>query len=138
MEGPVLIVDDNPDNLLLTSILLESEGFEVATAEDGERALGLLESLRPRMILMDVQMPIMDGLEVTRRLRMNPEFETVTIIALTAYAMTGDQEKALAAGCDGYITKPVDTRTFSKQVREYLERGPRDAARLPEYSASRE
>ncbi len=117
----VLIVDDNPDNQELTRILLECEGFEVAVAEDAAQALGLLETMHPRLILMDVQLPGIDGLELTRRLRAQEAFRDVVIVALTAYAMIGDEESARSAGCDGYISKPIDTRTFGGKVREYLD-----------------
>ena len=117
----ILLVDDSPDNLILTQFLLESEGFDVCTAEDAEQALKVLTTYRPCLILMDVQLPGMDGLELTRLLRMDPTWNDVMIVALTAYAMKGDEESALAAGCDGYITKPIDTRTFASLVRDYLQ-----------------
>jgi two-component system, cell cycle response regulator DivK len=116
----ILIVDDNPDNLKLIEMLLECEGYAVRTAEDADRALGLLRTYRPDLILMDIQLPGMDGLELTRRLRAMPGFEKVGIVALTAYAMPGDEANARAAGCDGYITKPVATRTFAGVIRQYL------------------
>jgi len=117
----ILIVDDNIDNLELTQIVLESEGFEVQVAEDAGRALVCLRNYRPKLILMDVQLPGMDGLELTRLLRQDPALQDVIIVALTAYAMKGDEEAALASGCDGYITKPIDTRTFPATIRGYLE-----------------
>jgi two-component system, cell cycle response regulator DivK len=120
----ILIVDDNVDNLALTQILLECEGFDVRLAEDAETALRTLETYRPHLILMDVQLPGMDGLQLTRRLRHDPCLKDVIIVALTAYAMKGDEENARAAGCDGYITKPINTRTFPAAVREYLEASP--------------
>lgn len=119
-DEAILIVDDNPDNLILTQFLLESEGFSVRTAEDAEQALEVLRTCRPSLILMDLQLPGVDGLELTRRLRASPDFRDVAIVALTAYAMKGDEENALGAGCDGYITKPIDTRTFPSVVRGYL------------------
>ncbi|SRR6266849_409639 len=117
----VLIVDDAPDNLVLTQFLLESEGFEVRTAEDAEQALEVLSTYHPLLILMDVQLPGMDGLELTRQLRADPQWNDVIIVALTAYAMKGDEENALAAGCDGYITKPISTRTFASVVRDCMQ-----------------
>ena len=117
----ILIVDDNIDNLELTQILLESEGFEVRVAEDAGQALDRLRTYQPKLILMDVQLPGMDGLELTRQLRHDPALQDVIIVALTAYAMKGDEENARAAGCDGYITKPINTRTFPAAVRAYLE-----------------
>jgi two-component system cell cycle response regulator DivK len=122
MNQSILIVDDNIDNLDLTRLLLESEGFEVRQAEDAETALQILQIYRPGLILMDIQLPGMDGLELTRRLRQEPAaFEDVIIVALSAYAMKGDEDNALAAGCGGYITKPIDTRTFVGTVRGYLQ-----------------
>jgi two-component system, cell cycle response regulator DivK len=118
---PILIVEDNPDNLKLTQILLELEGYEVRTAQDAEEALITLESCRPALILMDIQLPGMDGLELTRRLRRSPALCDVKIVALTAYAMKGDEENARVAGCDGYIAKPIDTRTFPTVVRGFLQ-----------------
>lgn len=119
---PLLIVDDNPQNLKLTRVLLASEGYTVRTAVDAEEALAILETFRPRLILMDLQLPGMDGLELTRKLKCDPEFLRIPIVALTAYAMKGDAEKALAAGCDGYVSKPIDTESLPKLVAEYLAR----------------
>lgn len=117
----ILVVDDNIDNLDLTKILLEDEGWEVRVAEDAPQALLTLETYHPGLILMDIQLPGMDGLDLTRRLRGDPGFRDVTIVALTAYAMKGDEERACAAGCDGYISKPIDTRTFGNLVRNFFE-----------------
>lgn len=119
-QESVLIVDDNPDNLTLTEIILETEGYQLRSAEDAESALKALENFHPNLILMDVQLPGMDGLELTRILRSDDRFSGIKVVALTAYAMKGDAEAALAAGCDGYITKPIDTRTFADTVRMYL------------------
>ena len=116
----ILVVDDNPDNLKLTQILLELEGYEVLTAQDAEQALSVLAGCIPGLILMDIQLPGMDGLELTRRLRQMPGLSDVKIVALTAYAMKGDEENARAAGCDGYIAKPIDTRTFPAVVQGFL------------------
>src|SRR5689334_900620 len=98
---PILIVDDNPQNLKLVRVLLVSEGYDVRTAADAEEALAELESFEPRLILMDLQLPGMDGLELTRRLKADPLRRHIAIVALTAYAMKGDELKALGAGCDG-------------------------------------
>jgi two-component system cell cycle response regulator DivK len=117
----ILIVDDNPDNVDLARIVLEAEGWDVRVAESAPQALDTLETYHPRLILMDVQLPGMDGLELTRRLRTEKVFEDVTIVALTAYAMRSDEENARAAGCDGYISKPINTRVFGGLVRKYLD-----------------
>src|SRR5260370_32553287 len=108
----ILVVADNDANLRLFTYLLSSKGYEVRAATDAQQALELLRDFHPRMILMDLQLPGTDGYELTRRLKADPATSDIIIIALTAYAMRGDEEKALAAGCEGYITKPIDTRTL--------------------------
>lgn len=117
---PVLVVDDNPQNLKLARVLLTAAGFEVTTAVDAEDTLRVLETFNPLLILLDVQLPGMDGLELARRLKSDPARRHILIVALTAYAMKGDKEKALAAGCDGYIAKPIDAEAFSQQVAQHL------------------
>src|SRR5712671_928097 len=121
-RDPILIVDDNPQNLKLAKVILAAEGYEVKTAVDAEDALRLLESFTPRLILMDLQLPRMDGLELTRRLKADPARRDIVIIALTAYAMKGDEEKAFAAGCDGYMSKPIDIDALARVVAEHLTR----------------
>lgn len=116
----ILIVDDNAVNLKLARVLLSAEGYEVRTAEDVDEALGLLSEFRPRLILMDIQLPGVDGLEATRRLKASPATRDIIVLALTAYVMKGDSEKALAAGCDGYIPKPIDTRALPGVIASYL------------------
>ena len=120
MGAPILIVDDNPLNVKLVRVVLLTSGYDVRTCADAESALEALQSFRPDAILMDIQLPGMDGLELTRRLKANPETRDITIIALTAYAMKGDEEKARAAGCDGYLTKPIDTAVFPSLLAGYL------------------
>jgi CheY-like chemotaxis protein len=121
-SDPILVVDDNPQNLKLAKVILMADGYDVRTAVDAEDALHILDSFAPRLILMDLQLPRMDGLELTRRLKADPARRGTIIIALTAYAMKGDDEKALAAGCDGYMSKPIDTDALSKLVAEHLGR----------------
>ena len=116
---PILIVDDNPANLKLARVLLAGEGYDVRTAADAAEALAVLETFHPRLILMDLQMPGMDGFELTRHLKSVPAHRDVVILALTAYAMKGDEEKARTAGCDGYISKPIDTRSLPAQIAEH-------------------
>ena len=118
----ILIVDDNAVNLKLMRVLLTGEGYTVRTAIDAEDALAVLREFKPRLILMDLQMPGMDGLELTRRLKKDPALAEIVVVALTAYAMKGDEGKALEAGCDGYITKPIDTRTLTATIAGYLEK----------------
>ena len=118
----ILIVDDNPVNMKLIRILLTGEGYDARTAADAGEALEVLKEFSPRLILMDIQLPGMDGLELTRRLKADPATRGITILGLTAYAMKGDEEKILAAGCDGYVSKPIDTRTLPELILHYLER----------------
>jgi two-component system, cell cycle response regulator DivK len=116
----ILIVDDSPVNLKLAKVLLLKEGYQVQTAADAEEAMKSLEASKPRLILMDIQLPGMDGLELTRRLKASPETKDIRVVALTAYAMKGDDDKAMAAGCDGYITKPIDTQALPGLIAEIL------------------
>ena len=118
----ILIVDDNPVNLKLIRVLLAGEGYDVHTAGDADGALRVLKNLSPQLILMDVQLPGIDGLELTRRLKADPATRDIKILGLTAYAMKGDREKILAAGCDGYIAKPIDTRVLPGMLEHYFER----------------
>jgi len=121
----ILIVEDNPTNMRLIRMVLGNKGYRLLEATDGEEALAVAIEGRPDLIVMDIQLPKMDGLEVTRRLRQTPQFRETPIIALTASAMEGDREKIMAAGCDQYISKPVSTRQFPRLVAEMLQRGRR-------------
>ncbi len=118
----ILIVDDNPTNLKLVRVLLSAEGYDVRTAMDAEEALAAVREFRPRLILMDIQLPGMDGLTLTRKLKADPQTRDSIVVAVTAYAMKGDEARALAAGCDGYIAKPIDTRTLPQTLARFLER----------------
>jgi CheY-like chemotaxis protein len=118
----ILIVDDNPQNLKLARIVLSGDGYDVRTTADAEAALRVLDEFLPHVILMDIQLPGMDGLDLTRRLKADPAYRDIVVIALTAYAMKGDHEKAKAAGCDGYIAKPIDTEGLPRTIAEHLER----------------
>jgi CheY-like chemotaxis protein len=118
----ILIVDDNPLNMKLVRVLLAGEGYEVRTACDAVEALRVLRDFTPRLILMDIQLPGIDGLELTRRLKSKRDTSHITILGLTAYAMKGDEQRILAAGCDGYIPKPIDTRTLPALIAGYLQR----------------
>jgi CheY-like chemotaxis protein len=119
-EAAILIVDDNPINLKLARVILASEGYMVKTADDAEEALAALEEFEPALILMDLQLPGMDGLTLTRQLRRDPRWSSTWIVALTAYAMKGDEAKALAAGCDGYLTKPIDADGLPQAVAAFV------------------
>jgi two-component system cell cycle response regulator len=120
----ILLVEDNPANRQLTTVVLSVAGYDVRTAIDAEDALRVLQSVRPGIILMDIQLPGMDGLELTRRLKADPATRDILIVAVSAYAMKGDDQKAIQAGCDGYITKPINTRTLAQTVAGYLAREP--------------
>ena len=116
----ILVVDDHPINLKLADLLLTGEGYEVRTCGTAEEALAAVEEFRPRLILMDVQLPGMDGLEATRVLKRDPAHRHIVVIALTAHAMKGDEEKVLSAGCDGYVSKPINVDALALMVAEKL------------------
>jgi len=116
----ILVVDDNDAGLLLVCSVLQLEGFRVDSAGSSEEVIERLSEHLPDLILMDVQLPGQDGLALTRQLKADPATAAIPIVALTAHAMAGDRKQALAAGCSGYISKPIDTRTLGDQVRELL------------------
>jgi two-component system, cell cycle response regulator DivK len=116
----ILVVDDNPRNLKLAFDVLEDAGYEVAEAADAEEAQITIDRNLPDLILMDIALPGMDGLTLTREIKAKERTKHIRIIALTAFAMKGDDQKALAAGCDGYITKPIDIHQLPVQVAEIL------------------
>lgn len=121
MRKRILIVDDNPTNLKLVAYLVKAQGYEVDTAGDADAAVAVIAARPPGLILMDLQLPGIDGLELTRRLKADPATRDIKIVAVTAYAMKGDQEKAFAAGCDDYVTKPIDTRALPNVIARHLE-----------------
>ena len=124
-ESPlILVVDDNEAGQLLVSVVLNLAGFQVDTAGSSEEVMERLHQRPPDLILMDVQLPGQDGLALTRRLKGDPATAAIPIVALSAYAMASDRDQAIAAGCIGYITKPIDTRAFGKQVQQYLSAEP--------------
>ncbi len=127
---PILIVDDTPVNLKLTRVLLVNEGYQVLTAASAEEALELLHTFHPHLILADIQLPGMDGLELTRRVKEDNRTSDISVVALTAFAMKGDEQRAFDAGCDGYITKPIDTRALGVRIRQYLDRRAESAPAL--------
>jgi two-component system cell cycle response regulator DivK len=120
MGNCILVVEDQADNRQILRDLLGNAGFDLIEAENGEEALAAVAKQRPDLILMDIQLPTMDGYEATRRIRANPEMKDIPIIAVTSYALTGDDAKALAAGCNAYVTKPYSPRALLAKVREYL------------------
>ena len=122
MDARILVVDDNPINLKLACDVLECEGFTVERAQDAEEAFERIQRGRFDLILMDVALPGMDGLTLTRMLKADPATRHIPIVALTAFAMKGDDRKAMEAGCDGYIAKPINTRKLAEQVAEVIQK----------------
>jgi len=120
MKGRVLIIEDNEQNMYLIKYILEDGGYDVRWASDGKEGIELAAVTRPDLILLDIQLPTMDGYAVARNLRRNPDLADIPIIAVTSYAMPGDREKAMEAGCSGYIEKPIDPDTFEEQVEKHL------------------
>ena len=120
MKEKILIVEDNPQNMKVVAMLLGSRDYALLKAVDGEQAMNMATRERPDLILMDMQLPRLSGLEVTRRLRKMPVFDHVPIIALTAYAMKGDKDRFIEAGCDAYLPKPISTRELLKMITEML------------------
>ena len=120
MTTCILVVEDQEDNRQILRDLLNSADYEIIEAEDGEEALAAVAKRRPDLILMDIQLPILDGYEATRRIKADPALRSIPIIALTSYALSGDEAKARAAGCDDYVAKPYSPRQLLSKVREYL------------------
>ena len=125
MSAHILVIDDNPANLELARYLLGVAGYVVETASDAEQAQQLLKQATPDLILMDIALPGMDGLTLTRKLKADERLKNIPVAAFTASAMVGDEQKALQAGCAGYVTKPIDIDQFTKQVAAFL-RDPTD------------
>jgi CheY-like chemotaxis protein len=121
MASCVLIVEDTPLNLELAQDILEAQGYEVLTAGDAAECAAVLAHRRPDLVLMDVQLPGKDGLQITRELRADPATADLLIVAMTAHAMVEDEHQVRAAGCDGYLTKPIQTRRLVQQVAEFLQ-----------------
>jgi two-component system cell cycle response regulator DivK len=120
MKQEILLIEDNEQNRYLATFLLESHGYTVIPASDGAMGIKLAGQVLPQLILLDIQLPIMDGYAVARELRNNPALKDIPIIAVTSYAMTGDREKAIASGCTGYIEKPINPETFVADIERYI------------------
>jgi two-component system, cell cycle response regulator DivK len=120
MSGRILVVEDTEDNRQIMRDLLSNAGYELVEAVTGEDGVAAAARERPDLILMDIQLPVMDGYEATRRIKADPATRGIPIIAVTSYALSGDEEKARAAGCDGYVAKPFSPRQLLAKVREYL------------------
>ena len=126
MKGKILLIEDNEQNRYLTTFLLEKHDYEVISASDGEQGIELANRLPPHLILLDIQLPSMDGYAVARELRNNPALKGIPIVAVTSYAMSGDREKTIAAGCNGYVEKPINPETFVTEIEHYLEEAQRE------------
>ena len=120
MKQKILLIEDNDQNRYMATFLLEKHGYEVLPAVDGPTGIEMAARVRPLLILLDIQLPGMDGYAVARKLRRNPALNGIPIVAVTSYAMMGDREKALAAGCDGYLEKPIDPETFVADIERHL------------------
>lgn len=120
MNAKILVIEDNEQNLYLSTYILEAHGYEVVQARDGREGIDLAGRIQPAAILLDIQLPIMDGYAVAEALRNNPALVDVPIVAVTSYAMAGDRERILAAGCQGYIEKPINPETFVDEVEQHL------------------
>ena len=127
MESTILIIEDNEQNLYLTRFILEQRGYKTLEARDGPSGIVLAQVSPPALILLDIQLPEMDGYAVARNLRAIASLHTTPIVAVTSYAMVGDREQVLASGCDGYIEKPINPDTFINEIEAYLHR-PRGPA----------
>lgn len=120
MKTKILLIEDNEQNRYLATFLLEQRGYEVIHAADGPTGLALAESGKPALVVLDIQLPGMDGHAVARALRANPPTASLPIVAVTSYAMTGDRELVMAAGCNGYLEKPIDPQHFVSQLEHFL------------------
>jgi two-component system, cell cycle response regulator DivK len=120
MKPTILIVEDNEQNLYLATFLLGQNGFKVVAARSGPEGIALATRIQPDLIILDIQLPQMDGYAVARELRQNPALKDVPIVAVTSYAMVGDREWTMEAGCSGYIEKPINPDTFKSEIEKYL------------------
>ena len=131
MKHTILLIEDNEQNLYLATFLLEQSGFEVVPARSGSEGIELAERIGPTLIILDIQLPQMDGYAVARALRQKPALKDVPIVAVTSYAMVGDRERALEAGCCGYIEKPINPDTFKSEIEHYLKARPSGGGTQP-------
>jgi two-component system cell cycle response regulator DivK len=122
MTKTILLIEDNEQNRYLATFLLEKHGYTVLSAADGPMGIELAGKILPQLVLLDIQLPTMDGYTVARALRENPALQATPIVAVTSYAMPGDREKTIAAGCNGYIEKPINPETFVSDVERYLDK----------------
>lgn len=120
MNKRILLIEDNEQNRYLVTFLLQARGWEVAHAADGPAGLALAGEIAPALILLDIQLPGMDGYAVARALRANPGLDAIPVVAVTSYAMPGDRERCIESGCNGYMEKPIDPQTFAAEVERFL------------------
>jgi two-component system cell cycle response regulator DivK len=120
MKKRILVVEDQQDNRQILRDLLTNAGFDMIEAENGEEAITSAQASRPDLILMDIQLPILDGYEATRRIKADPDLKSIPIIVVTSYALSGDEEKARLAGCDDYVAKPFSPRSLLAKIKEYV------------------
>jgi two-component system, cell cycle response regulator DivK len=125
MSHKILLIEDNAHNRYLVTFLLQARGWEIVHAENGPEGLALAEQIDPVLVLLDIQLPGMDGYAVARALRSNTKFDAIPIVAVTSYAMPGDRERCVESGCTGYLEKPIDPETFAQAVESFLKVGPR-------------
>ncbi len=120
MKASIVLIEDNEKNRYLTTFLLEKYGYQVFQAVDGKTGIALVQQIKPELVLLDIQLPEMDGYAIARELTNNPDVKHIPIVAVTSYAMVGDREKILEAGCAGYIEKPINPATFVSEIEKYL------------------
>lgn len=120
MNNKILLIEDNAHNRYLVTFLLQARGWEIVHAEDGPAGLALADQIDPILVLLDIQLPGMDGYAVARALRSNTKFDAIPIVAVTSYAMPGDRERCVESGCSGYLEKPIDPETFAQAVESFL------------------
>jgi two-component system, cell cycle response regulator DivK len=126
MKATILLIEDNEKNAYLVTFILEKYGYQVIQARDGKSGISLALRNKPDLILLDIQLPVMDGYAVARELTKNEALHAVPIVAVTSYAMFGDRERILAAGCSGYVEKPINPATFMAEIEQYLPAGKKD------------
>jgi two-component system cell cycle response regulator DivK len=129
MKETILVIEDNERNAYLVTFILEKHGYQVIQASDGKAGIALARQIKPDLVLLDIQLPVMDGYAVARELTRNGELHGIPIVAVTSYAMLGDRERILAAGCVGYIEKPINPKTFLGEITRYLSKDPGDLVR---------
>ncbi|MBN2499512.1 MAG: response regulator [Anaerolineales bacterium] len=126
MKATILLIEDNEKNRYLTTFILEKYDYRVVQAEDGQAGIVLARQIKPDLILLDIQLPVMDGYAVARELTKSEDLRDIPIVAVTSYAMVGDRERILAAGCVGYLEKPINPATFVADIEQYLHKGHYD------------